>query len=76
MEGSNPQDIIDLKPDHSRQDLSCLGQAIRGPVRPGEKHETGSILDELVSQAAERLIGRVFGEWCHQLFLSRELSNS
>ena len=42
-EGSNPQDRVEPKPDCSRQDLSCLGQTIRGSVRPKEKHEIGNI---------------------------------
>ena len=42
-EGSNPQDRVEPKPDCSRQDLSCLGQTIRGSVRPREKHEIGNI---------------------------------
>ena len=42
-EGSNPQDRMEPKPDHSRQDLSCLGQTIRGSVRPREEHEIGNI---------------------------------
>ena len=42
-EGSNPQDRVEPEPDHSRQDLSCLGQTIRGSVRPREEHETGNI---------------------------------
>ena len=42
-EGSNPQDRMEPKPDCSRQDLSCLGQTIRGSVRPREEHEIGNI---------------------------------
>ena len=42
-EGSNPQDRVEPEPDHSRQDLSCLGQTIRGSVRPREEHKTGNI---------------------------------
>ena len=42
-EGSNPQDRVEPKPDCSRQDLSCLGQTIRGSVRPREKHEIGNM---------------------------------
>ena len=42
-EGSNPQDRMEPKPDHSRQDLSCLGQTIRGSIRPREEHEIGNI---------------------------------
>ena len=42
-EGSNPQVRMEPKPDCSRQDLSCLGQTIRGSVRPREKHEIGNI---------------------------------
>ena len=42
-EGSNPQDRVEPKPDRSRQDFSCLGQTIRGSVRPGEKHEIGNV---------------------------------
>ena len=42
-EGSNPQDRMEPKPDCSRQDFSCLGQTIRGSVRPGEEHEIGNI---------------------------------
>ena len=42
-EGSNPQDRMEPKPDHSRQDLSCLGQTIRGSVHPREEHEIGNI---------------------------------
>ena len=34
QEGSNPQDRLEPKPDRSRQDFSCLGQTIRGSVRP------------------------------------------
>ena len=40
-EGSNPQDRVEPKPDRSRQDFSCLGQTIRGSVRPREEHEIG-----------------------------------
>ena len=42
-EGSNPQDRMEPKPDHSRQDVSCLGQTIRGSVRHKGKHETGNV---------------------------------
>ena len=42
-EGSNPQVRMEPKPDCSRQDLSCLGQTIRGSVRPREEHEIGNI---------------------------------
>ena len=42
-EGSNPQDRVEPKPDRSRQDFSCLGQIIRGSVRPREEHEIGNI---------------------------------
>ena len=42
-EGSNPQDRVEPKPDHSRPDILCLGQTIRGSVRPGGKHEIGNI---------------------------------
>ena len=42
-EGSNPQDRVEPKPDHSRQDFSCLGQTICGSVRPREEHEIGII---------------------------------
>ena len=42
-EGSNPQDRVEPKPDRSRQDFSCLGQTIRGSVRPREEHEIGNI---------------------------------
>ena len=42
-EGSNPQDRVEPKPDRSRQDFSCLGQTIRGSVRPREEHEIGII---------------------------------
>ena len=42
-EGSNPQDRVEPKPDHSRQDFSCLGQTIRGSVCPREEHEIGNI---------------------------------
>ena len=42
-EGSNPQDRVEPEPDHSRQDFSCLGQTIRGSVRPREEHEIGNI---------------------------------
>ena len=42
-EGSNPQDRMEPKPDHSRHDISCLGQTIRGYVRPREKHEIGNV---------------------------------
>ena len=41
--GSNPQDRMEPKPDHSRQDISCLGQTIRGSVRPKDKHEIGNV---------------------------------
>ena len=43
LEGSNPQDRVEPKPDRSRQDFSCLGQTIRGSVRPREEHEIGNI---------------------------------
>ena len=43
QEGSNPQDRLEPKPDRSRQDFSCLGQTIRGSVRPREEHEIGKI---------------------------------
>ena len=39
MEGSNPQDRMEPKPDHSRQDILCLGQTICGSVRPKDKHK-------------------------------------
>ena len=42
-EGSNPQDRVEPKPDRSRQDFLCLGQTIRGSVRPREEHEIGNI---------------------------------
>ena len=42
-EGSNPQDRVEPKPDRSRQVFSCLGQTIRGSVRPREEHEIGNI---------------------------------
>ena len=42
-EGSNLQDRMEPKPDHSRQDILCLGQTIRGSVRPKDKHETGNV---------------------------------
>ena len=42
-EGSNPQDRVEPKPDRSRQDFSCLGQTIRGSVRPREEHEIGNV---------------------------------
>ena len=42
-EGSNPQDRMEPKPDHSRQDILCLGQTIRGSVRPKDKHEIGNV---------------------------------
>ena len=42
-EGSNPQDRVEPKPDRSRQDFSCLGQTIRGSVRPREEHKIGNI---------------------------------
>ena len=42
-EGSSPQDRMEPKPDHSRQDISCLGQTIRGSVRPKDKHKTGNV---------------------------------
>ena len=42
-EGSNPQDRVKPKPDRSRQDFSCLGQTIRGSVRPREEHEIGNV---------------------------------
>ena len=41
--GSNPQDRVEPKPDRSRQVFSCLGQTIRGSVRPREEHEIGNI---------------------------------
>ena len=34
---------MELKPDRSRQVFSCLGQTIRGSVRPREEHEIGNI---------------------------------
>ena len=34
---------MEPKPDRSRQDFSCLGQTIRGSVRPREEHEIGNI---------------------------------
>ena len=34
---------MEPKLDHSRQDISCLGQTIRGSVRPKEKHEIGNV---------------------------------
>ena len=34
---------VEPKPDRSRQDFSCLGQTIRGSVRPREEHEIGNI---------------------------------
>ena len=34
---------MEPKPDHSRQDLSCLGHTIRRSVRPREEHEIGNI---------------------------------
>ena len=40
-EGSNPQDRMEPKPDHSRQAISCMGQTIRGSVRPEDKHKIG-----------------------------------
>ena len=43
LEGSNPQDRVEPKPDRSRQDFSCLGQTIRGSVCPREEHEIGNI---------------------------------
>ena len=39
----NPQDRMEPKPDRSRQDFSCLGQTVRGSVRPREKHEIGKV---------------------------------
>ena len=42
-EGSNPQDRMEPKPDHSRHDISCLGQTICGSVRPKDKHEIGNV---------------------------------
>ena len=42
-EGSNPQDRMEPKPDHSRQDILCLGQTIHGSVRPRDKHEIVNI---------------------------------
>ena len=42
-EGSNPQDRVEPKPDRSKQDFLCLGQTIRGSVRPREEHEIGNI---------------------------------
>ena len=42
-EGSNPQDRVEPKSDRSRQDFSCMGQTIRGSVRPREEHEIGNI---------------------------------
>ena len=41
-EGSNPQDRMEPKPDHSRQDILCLGQTIRGSVRPKDKYKIGN----------------------------------
>ena len=37
------QDRMEPKPDHSRQDISCLAQTICGSVRPREKHEIGNV---------------------------------
>ena len=34
---------MEPKPDRSRQDFSCLGQTIRGSVRPREEHEIDNI---------------------------------
>ena len=34
---------MEPNPDHSRQDFSCLGQTIRGSVRPGEKHKISNV---------------------------------
>ena len=34
---------MEPKPDRSRQYFSCLGQTIRGSVRPREEHEIGNI---------------------------------
>ena len=34
---------MEPKPDRSRQDFSCLGQTVRGSVRPREKHEIGNV---------------------------------
>ena len=34
---------VELKPDRSRQVFSCLGQTIRGSVRPREEHKIGNI---------------------------------
>ena len=34
QEESNPQHRLEPKPDRSRQVFSCLGQTIRGSVRP------------------------------------------
>ena len=42
-EGSNPQDRMEPNPDHSRQDILCLGQTIRGSVRPKEKHKIDNV---------------------------------
>ena len=42
-EGSNPQDRMEPEPDRSRQEFSCLGQTVRGSVRPREKHEIGNV---------------------------------
>ena len=42
-EGSNPQDRMEPKLDHSRQDILCLGQTIRGSVRPRDKHKIGNV---------------------------------
>ena len=42
-EGLNPQDRMEPKPDHRRQDFSCLGQTIRGSVRPRDKQEIGNV---------------------------------
>ena len=44
-EGSNPQDRMEPKPDHSRQDISCLGQTIRGSVRTKDKHSGGDVME-------------------------------
>ena len=42
-DGSNPQDRMEPKPDHSKQDILCLGQTIRVSVRPEDKHEIGNV---------------------------------
>ena len=69
-EGSNPQDRVEPKPDSSRQDFSCLGQTIRGSVRPREEHEIGNIRlthsggDVLESGQSCPELGRLYAYTC------------